>query len=286
MKRKMNLLIDERPLIVLPHLAIELGSLEQAIVLQQIHFLLNLPNSGIEEDGEHWVYGTYEQWCEDYFPFWSSRTLAKHIRMLEDSGYIISTQIKASDWDRTKYYRINYEKFFLIDDTQTCTIDSTQTRTIDSTQTCRFINKETETTTETTTERGYARPQNREHRRAQSNVSEAAHVGMDVQHLREWTDWILELAGQLALVDADDYDDKRLGKAQQTAIKIWRLGFTEREQLDILQERLEAKWQRPWYPGNIELAAGEIVQGIPAPTKGRDEVPASIRSLYNVAMED
>lgn len=104
-----NLLIDERPILFLPSLAKTLGSCERAIVLQQIHWLLRLPNSGVWEDDLHWVYGSYEEWCRDYFTMWSPHTLAKHIRNLEDTGVLISAQLRAKEHDRTKYYRINYE---------------------------------------------------------------------------------------------------------------------------------------------------------------------------------
>lgn len=104
-----NLLIDERPILFLPSLAKALGSCERAIVLQQIHWLLRLPNSGVWEDDLHWVYGSYDEWCRDYFMMWSPHTLAKHIRNLEDTGVLISAQLRAKEHDRTKFYRINYE---------------------------------------------------------------------------------------------------------------------------------------------------------------------------------
>jgi hypothetical protein len=105
----LNLLIDEYPIMFLPSLAKALGSCERAIVLQQIHWLLRLPNSGRDEDGHHWVWGSYEEWCKGYFTMWSPHTLAKHIRHLEDAGVLISAQLRAKEHDRTKFYRINYE---------------------------------------------------------------------------------------------------------------------------------------------------------------------------------
>lgn len=103
-----NLLIDDRPIMFLPMLAKVLGSCERAIILQQIHWLSRLPNSGVWEDDAHWVYGTYDQWCVDYFPMWSPHTLRKHIQKLEADGVLISAQLRARQHDRTKFYRINY----------------------------------------------------------------------------------------------------------------------------------------------------------------------------------
>lgn len=105
-----NLLIDDRPIMFLPRLAIALQSVERAIVLQQIHWLLRQPKSGLwDDDGFHWVWGSYEEWCEDYFPMWKSQNLAKHIRKLEADGFLVSAELNAKRHDHTKHYRINYE---------------------------------------------------------------------------------------------------------------------------------------------------------------------------------
>ncbi|MCC6454160.1 MAG: hypothetical protein IT328_04405 [Caldilineaceae bacterium] len=102
-----KLLIDERPLTVLPSLVKVVG-MERAVILQQIHWLMQGRNNGIEHDGEKWVWGTYEEWCDEYFPFWKPDTLRKHLVKLEEKGFVFSVQIKG--FDRTKHYRINQEK--------------------------------------------------------------------------------------------------------------------------------------------------------------------------------
>lgn len=106
-------LINDRPIIFLPMLAKVLGSCERAIVLQQIHWLSRLPNSGMWQDGLHWIWGTYEEWSKEYFPMWSPHTLRKHIQKLEKDGVLFSAQLRARDHDRTKFYRINYEHEWL-----------------------------------------------------------------------------------------------------------------------------------------------------------------------------
>jgi len=106
----MNLLIDERPLVVSPSLVRALGgSFPKAVVLQQIHWLLQQPGNGIEYGGYKWVWGTYQEWCDLYFTMWEPRTLRKHVQALERDGLLVSAQIKASEWDRTKFYRIDYD---------------------------------------------------------------------------------------------------------------------------------------------------------------------------------
>lgn len=103
-----SLLMDDRPIMFLPKLAKALGSCERAIVLQQIHWLLRQPNSGVWEGDYHWVWGTYEEWCRDYFEMWKPETLKHHIQKLEKMGVLISAQLRAHQHDQTKFYRVNY----------------------------------------------------------------------------------------------------------------------------------------------------------------------------------
>lgn len=103
---KNNLLIEEPPLQVLPSLANLIG-LNEAIILQQVHYWLNNKNSGVERNGYKWVYNSYKDW-KNNFPFWSERTIQRAITNLENMGILISTQ--NSSYNRKKYYRIDYDK--------------------------------------------------------------------------------------------------------------------------------------------------------------------------------
>src|SRR5699024_12396798 len=57
----MSLLFAERPLVINTQLAMKIG-LNEAIVLQQLHYWLRDTNSGMECDGVRWIYNTTEQW--------------------------------------------------------------------------------------------------------------------------------------------------------------------------------------------------------------------------------
>lgn len=103
-----KLLMDEHPLLVLPELAILLG-LNEAIVAQQIHYWVRDTRSGIEKEGERWIYNTYEQW-QKQFPFWSISTIQRTFASLEKSGVLISEQFSAHKRDMKKYYRLDYEQ--------------------------------------------------------------------------------------------------------------------------------------------------------------------------------
>ena len=61
----MSLLFAERPLVINTQLAMKIG-LNEAIVLQQLHYWLRDTNSGMECDGVRWIYNTTEQWLEQF----------------------------------------------------------------------------------------------------------------------------------------------------------------------------------------------------------------------------
>lgn len=105
---KSHLLINEPALQVLPSLAKSIG-LEEAIILQQLHYWLN--NSKVEgriENGEKWIYNSYQEW-QDNFPFWSVQQIQRIFLNLEKGGVVISAKFDAKKHDQTKFYRIDYD---------------------------------------------------------------------------------------------------------------------------------------------------------------------------------
>lgn len=101
-----RLLLDDKPLIILPSLAKEIG-LNESIILQQLHYWL-LESRNIK-DGFKWVYNTYEDWRKQ-FPFWSVSTIRRTITKLETSEIVIIGNYNKLKIDNTKWYRIDYEK--------------------------------------------------------------------------------------------------------------------------------------------------------------------------------
>ncbi|MGG3964999.1 DnaD domain-containing protein [Heyndrickxia faecalis] len=100
------MLLDERPIIVIPSLAEKIG-LNEAIILQQLNYWLQKSNHIYE--GKPWVYNTYEDWKEQ-FPFWSISTIRRAISKLEKEGFIITNNFNRSQIDKTKWYTIDFEK--------------------------------------------------------------------------------------------------------------------------------------------------------------------------------
>lgn len=102
---KKNLLIDEYPLMVQPSLAVRIG-LDDAIVLQRLHFWLCQEKVGYMINGEKWIKNDYEAWQQN-FPWWSVVTIKRIFIRLSHKNLVLSCQPDA--YDRTKYYRINYD---------------------------------------------------------------------------------------------------------------------------------------------------------------------------------
>ena len=101
-----KLLIHDNPIPILPALAVKIG-LNEAIVLQQIHFWLK--SSSHEIEGKMWIYNTYKSW-QVQFPFWSERTIVRIFKSLEENGYLISANFNRTKMDKTKWYTIDYDK--------------------------------------------------------------------------------------------------------------------------------------------------------------------------------
>lgn len=90
---------------VLRGLAVAIG-LEESIVVQQMFWLLQDPRNGKDHKGHRWLYNTYEQWQEQFFPFWSTRTLRRVFDQLETMHLVESCQPEGA-MSRRKWYRLN-----------------------------------------------------------------------------------------------------------------------------------------------------------------------------------
>lgn len=103
-----KLLIDERPLQCQPSLAMLLGSADEAIVFQQIHYWLKRTNN-VQEDGHNWVYNSMTDWLKQ-FPWIKTRArLTRYFDDLEKRGLIITGNFNKAKFDKTKWYRIDYD---------------------------------------------------------------------------------------------------------------------------------------------------------------------------------
>jgi len=108
-------LLDEPPILVYPSLAKALKNVNKAIILQQLHFLLNMAkltnNRYVEVDGKWWVYNSYKEWKSKHFTWLAEVTIKGLFGMLESDGLIISRQGVKDSFDRKKWYTINYDSY-------------------------------------------------------------------------------------------------------------------------------------------------------------------------------
>lgn len=107
-----RLLITESPVMIIPSLAAKIG-VNEAVVLQQIHYWLGISKHVIEE--RTWVYNTYEEW-QKQLPFWLVSTIKRTIRSLEMMGLLLSNNWNEMKMDKTKWYSIDYEKVKELED--------------------------------------------------------------------------------------------------------------------------------------------------------------------------
>lgn len=116
-----KLLFDKSPLLINPDLATLIG-LSESIVIQQVHYWIKTNEEANRNfyDGHFWTYNTYAEW-QKQFPFWSESAVQKIFLRLEKQGYLISGNYNKLKFDRTKWYRINYDKLQMLDDSPSCT---------------------------------------------------------------------------------------------------------------------------------------------------------------------
>ncbi len=120
-----KLLINEHPLIVLPTLAVAIG-LNEAIILQQIHYWLDPKINKNIRGGKHWVYNTYVQWQEQ-FPFLSAITIRRAITSLEKKNLLISKHYNSNLFNQVKWYTINYEYLEKLEENMFCSKSTDRT---------------------------------------------------------------------------------------------------------------------------------------------------------------
>lgn len=105
-----ELFIDKsKTLLVNTDLAMVLGDLNEAIVLNQLNYWLEI-NKRAEKhfvDGKYWVYNSYSGWKTDNFPYWSEKTIQRVFTRLESKGVVISANYNRASFDKTKWYTIN-----------------------------------------------------------------------------------------------------------------------------------------------------------------------------------
>ena len=107
-----KLLFNDPPLVVSPSLAVAVKSVDEAIVLQQVHYWLQ--TAGKERDGRLWIYNSVKEW-QAQFPFWSEKSIRRIIDSLREKGLLLTANYNKLPMDRTLWYSIDYDKLSTYD---------------------------------------------------------------------------------------------------------------------------------------------------------------------------
>ena len=111
LKNSSKLLFNEEP-ITINRLAAKVLGLNEAIVVQQVHYWLEINRKAKINlyDNRTWTYNTYEKWQNENFDFWSTRTVMRIFVNLFDKGIFIRGNYNKKKYDKTTWVSIDYDK--------------------------------------------------------------------------------------------------------------------------------------------------------------------------------
>lgn len=110
-KNTSRLLFNEEP-ITINRLGARVLGLNEAIVVQQIHYWLEINRKAQKNfyENRYWTYNTYEQWTTENFNFWSKRTVQRIFKKLFDSKILLKGNFNKKGYDQTVWVTIDYDK--------------------------------------------------------------------------------------------------------------------------------------------------------------------------------
>jgi hypothetical protein len=216
-----RLLYDTHPMVVNPKLAKIIG-LEEAIVLHQLHYWVNLNRDSKKNyrDGYYWTYNTFKKWHKE-FEFWSISTIKRIIKKLEDKQLIIVGRFNKVNIDRTKWYRVNHNKLIELE-SPLVQIDTLESPNMD------FREVQTDTIDEATDSVNLTQPipeTNKQRLNTENSFSEKKHAPK--LHSR----WIFaEMQKELGYPDKTDKDPiPNYGKEAKAIKRMLFRNFTEED---------------------------------------------------------
>jgi hypothetical protein len=109
-----KLLISEPPLQVLPTLATRIG-LNEAIFIQQLHWMSQQDHYGRVVDGRKWIRNSLPDWHKQ-FPFFSVAALRRIVKNLQEDGLLLCRDdLNRHAYDKTGWYAVDIGAFEKID---------------------------------------------------------------------------------------------------------------------------------------------------------------------------
>jgi hypothetical protein len=91
-------------------IATALGSIEAAIILQQLHYWTQKEGVGVIVEQVKYIYNTFEQWVENQFTFLSKWKFRKAMGILRSLNIVKVIRYKSKQWNQANYYSLDYGK--------------------------------------------------------------------------------------------------------------------------------------------------------------------------------
>lgn len=120
-KKRLALFVFNEPgsLRISPALAKEIG-FNESIFFLQIEYLIGVSNTE-EKDGRLWTYQSLQHLKDTFFPWWSTATISRIAKSLENKNLIHIGNYNKIGYDRTQWYALNEEgirklKSIILDD--------------------------------------------------------------------------------------------------------------------------------------------------------------------------
>ena len=109
-----SLLFNKDDILLVNRRLATLIGLNEAIVLQQIHYWIKKRRSGIDHQGKRWIFNSLDGWREQ-FPFWSQDTVKRALAALKSRGILLVEKLHENGLNRTNYYTIDYKQIALLE---------------------------------------------------------------------------------------------------------------------------------------------------------------------------
>ena len=87
-----------------------LGSMEAALILQQLHYWMEKEGVGVKINNAKYVYNSFSDWVSQQFTFLTEWKFRKAMSLLRSLLIVDVIRYKAPQWNQTNYYNLNYKK--------------------------------------------------------------------------------------------------------------------------------------------------------------------------------
>ena len=92
------------------NIAEALGSMEAALILQQLHYWMEKEGLGVKINNAKYIYNSFKDWVSQQFTFLTEWKFRKAMKILRSLSIVDVIRYKAPQWNQTNYYSLNYEK--------------------------------------------------------------------------------------------------------------------------------------------------------------------------------